>query len=391
MKKIKSLSSVLFILCLVFGLTACGNSGGSSSTTASPSSSSSSGTPASSSKSGLMGGSVQGTALNPAGTVTTFAGTAGASGSTDGTGTTARFFIPIQVTTDGTNLYVADSSNYVVRKIVIATAQVTTLAGKAGFSGSTDGTGSAARFSNIDGITIDGTNLYVADSGNNTIRKIVIATGQVTTLAGTAGVTGSADGTGSAASFSEPTQITTDGTNLYVTDTNNDTIRKIVIATGQVTTLAGDAGIVGSADGTGAAASFDRPEGITTDGTDLFVVDTSNETIRRIVIATGQVTTMAGTAGTQGATDGTGTAATFMLPEGITSDGTNLFVVDTGEDSIRKIVIATDQVSTIAGGTSGSVDGTGAAASFSFPEGITTDGTSLFVADSANETIRKIQ
>ena len=121
----------------------------------------------------------------------------------------------------------------------------------------------------------------MTDYGNSTIRKIVISTGAVTTLAGSAGALGSADGTGTAATFNYPTGIITDGTNLYVTDTYNSTIREIAISTGAVTTLAG--GIAnGSADGTGAAAIFNYPSGITRDGTNLYVTDTDNNTIRKI-------------------------------------------------------------------------------------------------------------
>lgn len=398
MNKVKALSFGL-VFVVLFALTACGGGGSSSSTPSGSSSSissnsassgSSSGSSGSSgSKAGLMGGEIQGNTLSLAGTVTTFAGTAGALGSTDGTGSAARFYLPMQVTTDGTYLYVADSENNTIRKIAIATGQVTTLAGKAGSFGSSDGIGSSARFSVPDGITTDGTNLYVADTGSNTVRKVVISTGQVTTLAGTSGVTGSADGTGAAASFNYPTQITTDGTYLYVTDTDNEAVRKIVISTGQVSTLAGNPGVVGAADGTGSAATFDFPSGITTDGANLYVADENNETIRKVVIATGQVTTIAGTAGTQGTTDGTGASALFVGPVGVTTDGTNLYVV-TLCDTIRKIVLATGQVTTLAG-SSGSADGTGAAAGFTFPQGITTDGVSLYVADTANETIRKIQ
>jgi len=326
------------------------------------------------------------------GAVTTLAGTAGSTGSTDGTGTAARFYYPEGITTDGTNLYVADTGNSTIRQIVIATGAVTTLAGTAGSTGSTDGTGSAARFNTPEGITTDGTNLYVADTYNYTIRKIVIATGAVTTLAGTAGVYGSTDGTGSAARFYYPFGITTDGTNLYVADTYNDTIRQIVIATGAVTTLAGTAGSTGSTDGTGTAARFNTPKGITTDGTNLYVADTFNDTIRQIVIATGVVTTLAGTAEISGSTDGTGSAARFLNPWGITTDGTNLYVADTGNSTIRQIVIATGAVTTLAGtaGSYGSTDGTGTAASFNNPMGITTDGTNLYVADNLNDTIRQI-
>ncbi|MBI5234886.1 MAG: hypothetical protein HY886_01360 [Deltaproteobacteria bacterium] len=338
-----------------------------------------------------MGGAIQGVSLSLTTAVTTLAGSAGLNGSTDGTGSAALFNYPAGITTDGTNLYVADFSNRTIRKIVISSGAVTTLAGLALTSGSTDGTGSAARFNFPFGITTDGTNLYVADRSNSTIRKIVISTGVVTTLAGTAGSTGSADGTGSAARFNNPYGITTDGTNLYVADTLNRTIRKIVISTGVVTTLAGTAGSTGSADGTGSAARFNRPYGITTDGTNLYVADTYNYTIRKIVISTAVVTTLAGTAGSSGSTDGTGSVARFYYPQGITTDGTNLYVADTYNMTIRKIVASTAVVTTLAGSSPGSADGTGSAARFYNPTGITTDGASLYVVDTDNFTIRKIQ
>ena len=284
-----------------------------------------------------MGGSIQGIPLSLNRAVTTLAGTAAASGSTDGTGEAARFNLPGGITTDGTNLYVADSFNNTIRKVVIATGVVTTLAGSPGSSGSTDGTGAAARFDHPFGITTDGTNLYVTDDSNCTIRKVVIDTGVVTTVAGTVLSRGSTDGTGAAARFNLPGGITTDGTNLFVADTANNTIRQVVIATGMVTTVAGTASSQGSADGTGAAARFLYPYGITTDGTNLYVADSGNYTIRKVVIATGVVTTVAGTAGSEGSTDGIGAEARFFLPYGITTDGANLFVADTFNHSIRVI------------------------------------------------------
>jgi DNA-binding beta-propeller fold protein YncE len=315
---------------------------------------------------------------------------AGSCPCTDGTGTAARFYYPCGMATDGTNIHVADTDNCEIRKIVIATGVVSTLAGSENY-GYADGVGTAARFDTPYGITIDstGTNLYVADTCNHEIRKIVIATGIVTTIAGST-TSGHADGTGTSASFYFPYGITTDGTNLYVADTDNYMIRKIVIATGVVTTLAGSTAY-GHADGTGTAASFYSPRGITTDGTNLYVADYSNKEIRKIVIATGVVSTLAGST-TYGSADGTGSAAGFNYPFGITTDGTNLYVADTDNHMIRKIVIATGVVSTLAGSTTyGSADGTGNAASFYGPRGITTDGTSLYVADSANNTIRVIK
>jgi hypothetical protein len=137
----------------------------------------------------------------------------------------------------------------------------------------------------------------VADTANHTIRQILISDGTVTTVTGSTGLTGSADGIGTDALFNRPSGITTDGTNLYVADTNSHTIRRIAIETGIVSTITGSAGSPGSADGTGASALFKGPSGITTDGTNLYVVDADNYTIRQIVISTGTVTTLAGKVG----------------------------------------------------------------------------------------------
>lgn len=336
-----------------------------------------------------MGGSIQGPQLNLTNTVTTIAGSAGFSGSNDAIGTAARFYRPLSITSDGANLFIADMQNNTIRKIEIATGAVSTLAGTAGTSGSADGIGSAARFHNPMGITTDGANLYLSDSMNNTIRKIVIGTGAVSTLAGTAGTSGSIDLTGAAARFSIPRGITTDGTNLFVADNKNYKIRQIVISTGVVTTLAGS-GSFGSTDAIGSAASFTYPYGITTDGKSLFVTDWS--AIRKIDISTSAVTTIAGTASYSGSADGIGAAARFNQPTGIATDGTNIYVADYANDIIRKVVIATGAVTTIAGsaGHRNSLDGIGSAANFYAPYGITTDGTNLFVAEYCN-TIRKIQ
>ncbi|MEQ1525695.1 MAG: hypothetical protein ABL911_02980 [Gallionella sp.] len=346
-----------------------------------------------------MGGARQGIPLN-VNTASTFAGTpGGVGGAHDDSGAAAIFYYPQGLTSDGTNLYVADTYNHTIRKIVIATAAVTTLAGFAGtpgVSGSTNGTGNTARFWLPQALTTDGINLYVADTNNHTIRKVVIATGQVTTLAGLAGTSGesdSTDGTGATARFDSPAGITTDNTNLYVSDSLNHTIRKVVIATGETTTFAGLADTPGSSDDVRELATFNHPTSLTTDGSSLYVLDTGNHTIRKIAIGTGNVTLLAGMVGTQGALDGIGTSASFDTPEGITTDGANLFVVDNGSHIIRKVVIATRAVTTIMGveGKIGSANGIGALATFNRPYGIASDGTRLYVADTYNHTIRKIQ
>jgi len=270
---------------------------------------------------------------------------------------------------------------------VIATGAVSTLAGSlSGAAGSADGTGTLATFNNPYGITTDGTNIYVADTMNNSIRKIVIATGVVTTLAGPGAV-----GNGALATFNNPFGITTDRTNIYVADTVNNMIRQIVIATGAVTTLAGSV-TSGAADGTGTSASFNNPYGITTDGINLYVADTYNHKIRKIVISSGVVTTVAGTGTFGSVNNNSGSLAKFDYPRGITTDGTNLYVADTTSQLIRKIVLATTAVSTLAGsGVSGFADSTTASlALFNSPSGITTDGVSLYVADTSNKRIRRI-
>jgi len=355
----------------------------------------------------LMGGALQAKVLtftSANANVSTFAGSSGFSGLTDGTGSAARFSQPQGMTTDGVFLYVADYVNNAIRKIDPATGAVTVFAGSAtGVSGSTDGTGTAARFLRPYDITSDGTNLFVTDFNNCTIRQIVISTAAVTTLAGSVAICATpVDGTGSVARFASPQGITTDGTNLYVTE--NTAVRKVAIATGAVTTLAGSTTVtVGHVDGVGTAARFNNLEGITTDGTNLYVVDQYYGDVRKIVIATATVSTLAGdfTAVTAGSVDGTGSAAKFNKPFGITTDGTNLYVVEQYGDVVRKVVLSSAVATTLAGtpntavpgnpGISGTTDGIGAAARFSSPQGLTIYCGSLYVGDSGNSSIRRVK
>jgi D-alanyl-D-alanine dipeptidase len=330
--------------------------------------------------------------ITPAGVVTTFAGMAGVTGSTDATGAAARFYSPQGVATDNAgNVYVADSGNGTIRKITPA-GRVTTLAGTAFVTGSTDATGAAASFWHPIGVATDSAgNVYVADSSNSTIRKITPAR-RVTTLAGTAGVRGSTDGTGAAASFRGPSGVATDSAgNVYVADSGNHAIRRITPA-GRVTTLAGSAGVTGSTDATGAAASFSFPYDIAIDSTGNFYVADGANTIRKITPA-GVVTTLAGTAGVRGSTDATGAAASFNSPAGVATDSAgNVYVAEISNYTIRKITPA-GVVTTLAGATrlAGSTDAMGAAARFGVPRGVATDiAGNVYVADSSNSTIRKI-
>lgn len=381
--------------------------------------------------------------ITPAGVVTTLAGDAGVIGSADGSAAAANFYDPVGIATDGAgNVYVADGANRTIRKITPA-GVVATLAGTPGVFGSADGSGAVASFRNPNGLTSDSAgNLYVAD--NNTVRKIT-PLGVVSTLAGTPGVAGGADGSAAAASFSNLSgiavdragnvyaanrltvrKITPDGVvstldgqagaidtslptgdgyargvatdsagNVYVSD--DSTIRKITPA-GAVSTLAGMPLITGSADGLGAAATFNDPEGIASDREgNVYVADKSNRTIRKITPA-GLVSTLAGKAGVDGDTDGSGAAARFGWlggAGGMAADSAgNVYVAD--GSSIRKITPA-GLVSTLAGkvivfyGEDFSADGTGAAARFDAPQGVATDSVgNVYVADTYNHTIRKV-
>ena len=335
--------------------------------------------------------------ITPAGVVSTLAGQAGIIGSTDGAGTVALFFKPSSVGVDSSgNVYVADSGNHTIRRITSA-GVVSTFAGSAGSLGVADGSGGAAGFNNPRGVAVDSSgNVYVADTGNNAIRKITSA-GAVTTVAGLAGTFGSTDGTGSAARFNFPNGLAVDSTgNIYVADEINNTIRKVT-PSGTVTTLAGSAGVVGKADGTGAAASFSIPNGVSVNpGTgDIYVADYGNMLIRKIT-AGGGVTTLAGVGGIHGAQDGSGyivSPALFSSPSSTATDTTgNVYVADTGNNIIRKIT-ATGTVTILAGnaGTTGRTDGTGSAASFKSPAGVATDSTgNVYVADTANHLIRLV-
>ncbi|MBG6129080.1 sugar lactone lactonase YvrE [Aquimarina sp. EL_43] len=317
-------------------------------------------------------------------TVSTFAGSF--SGYVDATGTAARFALPSGCAIDSHgNLFVADVSNQRIRKITPA-GVVTTFAGST--FGYADGTGTAAQFNAPYDIAIDANdNLYIADSNNNRIRKITPA-GVVTTLAGS-GISGSANGTGTAARFNGPRGVAVDASgNVYVSDYGNHRIRKVT-PTGVVTNLAG--GSPGFADGTGLNARFNHPSGLTVNSNgDIYVCDNANHRVRKITPA-GVVATIVGN-GTAGFLDNTGTSARFSYPRDITVDANdNLYVTDFGNRRVRKITPA-KVVTTIAGnGSTGSTDGDGTVATFNSAYGIAFAGSGTFyVTDNGSSRIRKI-
>jgi sugar lactone lactonase YvrE len=314
--------------------------------------------------------------------VSTFAGS-GIQGSANGTGINASFYQPTGVAADASgNIYVADFRNNLIRKISPA-GLVTTIAGS-GTQGSANGTGVYASFYQPTSVAADASgDVYVADDENHLVREISPA-GVVTTLAGS-GVQGSADGTGIAASFSYPQGVAVDAAgNVYVADYGNNMVRKITPA-GIVTTLAGS-GTPGSTNGISTVALFNEPTGVAVDAAgNVYVADYGNNLIREITSA-GVVTTLAGS-GTPGSVNGTGATAAFNQPTGVAVDAAgNVYVADYGSNLIREISPA-GIVTTLGSGTGG----TGTATSFNGPYGVAVDAAgNVYVAEYGNSTILKI-
>jgi len=322
-------------------------------------------------------------------TVSTLAGS-GTVGLVNGTGTAAEFDQASDLAISNGELYVADWLNNVVRKINLGNAAVTTYAGT-GAQGFLNGTLTTAVFNGVAHVAFDKSgNMFISDEQNNSIREISAA-GQVTILAGT-GFAGWVDGAGSSAEFNTPGNLVADANgDIYVADTGNQLIRKITVSTDMVTTYAGN-GTPALVNGALLSSSFASPYGITIDGSgDILVADAANNVIRKITVATGQVTTFAGT-GQQGLTNGTTATATFYHPGALIYDASgDLFISELGNNTIRKITPG-GAVSTYAGtGTAGSADGAGTVATFQQPNGMAFDSNgNLYVADQLNNKIRKI-
>ena len=388
---------------------------------------------------------------------TTLAGWPGVSGSADGTVGIARFATPTGMAIDSAgNFYVTDTASNTIRKVTSTGTVVSTVVGIKGVLGSQDGPVAQAQFCRPQGLAVDQAgNIYVADTGNSTVRKITPG-GTVSTLAGAPLVTGSGDGVGASANFKSPGGIAVDiSGNVYVADTGNNTVRMITPA-GLVTTVAGTAGQTGSGDGLGAAARFSAPNGVAVDRAgNLYVSDSGNGSIR-LITSSGAVTTFATGIGalealtidSAGNVDVVITGASFdpfqgygqsicqISPTGVVStlaaltptiqstdetiryinyfptpvsgvvaDGSdNIYATDPGSGMIRKIIPGTGTVNLFAGtdeatGQTGfriaeggtSLDGSVGTARFNSPQGLGFDAAgNLYMVDSASDTIRKM-
>ncbi len=326
-------------------------------------------------------------------TVSTIAGQAGVIGSANGTGTGATFWFPAGMVYVASYIYIADSGNSTIRQLNPTTGSVTLFAGYPGTAGYFDNAGNStlyAYFNHPEGITTDGTYLYVADSGNNVIRRVNISSHLVDTLAGNANNTSTttfADGTGTIAIFNNPLGICYDSssTSLYVADSGNSAIRHVTTLTSLANT-----GVVTTLAGSPTTSTFYWPQGIVFVSPNLYVVDAGYDVVSQVTTA-GAVTVLAGS-GSKGDADGTGTAAQFNWPEGIATDGTSLYVADTLNSVIRQVTLG-GVVTTLAGQgqVMGSADGTGNVATFNNPMRLAVNGTTVYVSDTYNETIRMVK
>ena len=309
--------------------------------------------------------------------VTTIAGQIG-SGYADGNGTNAIFNQPFGITVDSTgNVYVADQNNYVIRRIS-SSGVVTTIAGQAGISGSSDGIGTAALFGAVNGITIDVSgNLYVTDGTYNTVRKISAGTWNVTTLIK------------STAGLKYPLGIAVDSdSNIYIADSGNYVIRKLTSSG----TLSVYAGLLGQ--GSASPGHLSYPSSICLDKNgNLFVVDSLQSTICKIS-GQGILSIIGGFPGAPGFLDGalSNQASQFNNPAAICSDSSgNLYIVDGISGSIIREISTSNTVSTLAGSIIvGARDGTGGSATFSNAKGIASDASgNLYISNTGSNTIRK--
>jgi len=321
--------------------------------------------------------------------VETLAGAYGLAGSTDGAGTTARFSSPGGLVHAAGALYVSDSSNHTIRKIDLTTKEVTTIAGGVTVAGAVDGVGTAARFSYPRGLAIAGDELYIADAGNHVVRRLTLSTGAVVRLAGTFGGTGT--NSASATELYSPIGLLVDGANLYIADSGGNTVRRVdrsLVANNAFTLIAGTYGMPGFVQGDQATARLNYPRGLALVGTKLYVTDYNS--VRAIDLASANAVSLVAGDAAGAATEGNGAVARFNAPDAILNLSNSLLVADTNNGALRYVTTA-GAVTPYAGKlpVAGSVDGIGSTARFSSPERLVIDGDELYVA-SGGSTIRNV-
>ncbi|QNI35312.1 Ig-like domain repeat protein [Edaphobacter albus] len=297
------------------------------------------------------------------------------------------------------NLYVAETSNHMIRKID-RTGNISIVAGDGvqGYGGD-GGAATSAQLDSPQGLAVDASNLYIADTHNHRIRRVNLSTGVISTIAGSsiAGSTGD-HGPARSATLDRPTALTLNGNgDLLIADSGRHRIRRIEAASGVITTVAGEGtqGYAGDS-GSAALAVLDSPQGLAADdGGNLYLADTHNQRIRRIDIATGTISTMAGTGAFGYAGDsGEATSAKLALPHGLTLDAQgNIFFTDSSNHRVRRIDAVTGTITTVAGdgdqGFSGD-GGVSTAASLNEARAVAISSGAFTIADAANQRIRQV-
>jgi sugar lactone lactonase YvrE len=329
--------------------------------------------------------------------VSDFAGLPGVAAAVDGPAGEASFANPVSLGIDVYgNFYVLDRDASTIRKVA-ANGDLSTIIGLTGQTGANDGTGQYATMNHPAAFTVSaGGYVYIADTGNELIRQFyptgngIVFGPFLVSVAGTAGAAGTTDGVANNARFMSPAGIVvTKDYTLYIADTGENRIRKIGSGD-NVIECAGVAATPGAADGPATSAEFNAPTGLAFDAAgDLYVADTNNNVVRRIG-TDGSVTTVAGAPGIAGFADGLSVAARFNHPTGLAFDSLgNLYVADSGNHAIRRIAPSTLVTTVIGNGAAGHANGDGLSAQLNDPTGLAFDGTGrLFIADSGNRVIR---
>jgi hypothetical protein len=344
------------------------------------------------------------TRLTPAPVITTIAGTASYGYNGDGIpGTAATLYLPFGTAVDSSgNVFIADSYNSRIREVVKATGNITTVAGTGNFG--YNGDGGPATLTTLyhpDGVALDaGGNLFIADTFNNRIREVVKSTGAMITVAGNGSTGFSGDGgPATAAMLNAPFGVAVDGSgNVFFSDQGNNRVREVLKATGQIITVAGTGTAGYNGDNIPAAsAMLNQPNGVAVDGGgNVFISDWHNSRIREVVAATGTIITFAGTGSVGFSGDGgPATAALVNNPGGVGVDGSgNVFIADSSNERVREVAKATGVITTVAGsGTMGFGGDGGAptAAALNLPYAVAVDGSgNLFIADANNNRVREV-
>jgi len=351
---------------------------------------------------GVVGGATRSIQVHVApGMILAYAGTGTQGYSGDGAAATAgRLRNPegVSVAANG-DLYIADTGNDAIRKVNVLTGVITTVAGGSNGYAGDGGPATAAKLKNSQDVAVAANgDLYIADTSNHVIRKVTAATGIITTVVGTGSQGSSGDGgAATSAKLRNPAGIAVAANgDLYIGDTGNDKIRKVTAATGIITSYAGTgtAGYTGDG-GAATAARLAAPQGLALAGGDLYIADTGNHAVRKVTAATGNISTYAGT-GTAGflGDGGAATSARLSGPQAVSLNlAGDLFIADTGNNRLRRVAVS-GAITTIAGtGTAGGTGdgGPATAARISSPRGVTVSGTgAYYIGDQGNDRARKV-